>query len=119
MELKGTNKAYITNDWTSPEELKELMEQEQGAKAVSRLAFSEGDVNISGWTCVGQAEISVSLFPPKALLASKISSLRNELEVVRANHQVKVQDLEGKINSLLALPNLIENEIETESESQP
>jgi hypothetical protein len=90
------------------------MEAGKGDIAVASLAFTSPgtDMQVPGWSLVGTAEVSVTLFPPKELLDNKIAALRSELQLTRANAQVKVEELEGKINSLLALPNLSEPESE-------
>ena len=79
-----------------PEELGKLTD-------ASRLLFSTTDMTKSGWTYVGEAEISVTVVDTETLVANKVEALRNQVQSIRANAAVEASRLEDQIQQLLAI----------------
>jgi hypothetical protein len=65
--------------------------------------YSDEDMTSQGWTVAGKAEITVTLVDRDTLVSNKVDSLRKELTKVRADAQVRANELEGQIQKLLAI----------------
>jgi hypothetical protein len=92
-------KAWLTNDWTSPEQL-QLMDQMQLANTLS---FGENDMTKHGWVVVGEATINVKLIDQKSMMENKIDALKAERNKAVADHVVLINGLDDKIQQLLAI----------------
>ena len=95
--VTGKTKAWITQ-YTDPERLKGNDEAVVGA-----IHISPADMKSSGWTCVGEATVTIELVDENTLVANKVESLKKELQTVRAEAQRQVNDLEDKLQKLLAI----------------
>lgn len=70
------------------------------ADIINTLVFNtnEGmDTGLYPWTRVGRAEITVTFADEDQLIANTVQSLRNEQRQVRADAEMKAQNLEVKI----------------------
>ena len=56
-----------------------------------------------GYTQVGTAVIEVEVFEHKEIVANKVGALREEIKATRAKAAAKVTEIEGQIQSLLAI----------------
>jgi hypothetical protein len=95
--IKANVKAWLPG-YASPED---LLGNE--VRAVSSMAYSDEDMLRAGWTLVGEAEINVALVDEDQIILNKVDSLRAEKNRIIADAQVKANDIEGKIQSLLAI----------------
>jgi hypothetical protein len=95
--IKATTKAWLPSH-ASPEDL-----LGDSVHAISTMAYSDSDMQRAGWTLVGEAEITVILVDEDQIILNKVDSLRAEKNRIIADAQVKVNDIEGKIQSLLAI----------------
>ena len=91
--------AWLTNNWTSVDELMK-MPQEQ---LVDKLTCWDANGHIEGWTLVGTAEVSITLDVPEKMIANKVDALKAELTKTQAEAEVKCNLLRGQINNLLAI----------------
>lgn len=69
------------------------------------LNFVEEGLDMSGygWTFVGNAEITLDVPDEKALIENKVAALREEAKLVKADATARVTQIEGQIQSLLAI----------------
>lgn len=102
--ITGTVKAWFTNDWYGPEELKR-----DGIKAVGFLGYSNSDMSTHGWTCIGTAEITITLVDQNQMVANKVEALRKEITKTRADAEMKARGLEEKVQQLLAITNEVKS----------
>jgi len=97
--ITATVGAWLTNsEYYGPDDLNKTPEH-----AIHSLSFVAHDMTRSGWTRVGDAEITITLVDEKTLIGNKVDSLRNEQQAVRAEAQMKDNELESKIQKLLAI----------------
>ena len=95
--ITATVGAWFTSDHAGPDDLARTPEH-----AINSLGFSALDM-AKHWTRVGDATITVTLVDEKTLIGNKVDALRRELQSVRAEAQMKTNDLESKIQKLLAI----------------
>ena len=69
------------------------------------LNFSSFDMADQGWIKVGEAGISVTLRDPNEITASQVAVLREAKRRLQAETEMKVNAIEGQIQSLLAIEN--------------
>ena len=67
------------------------------------LSFSSVDMTPHGWVKVGDAEVSVSLFDSGEITRSQVAVLQEAKRRVQAESQAKINQIEGQIQSLLAI----------------
>ena len=91
--------AWLTNDYTTIDELVKMSQEE----LVSRLHAYDFDGHIEGWTLVGTAEVSITLDDPDKMIANKVDALKVELTKTKADAEAKCNFLQGQINNLLAI----------------
>lgn len=72
-------------------------------KRVDELVVSNNDMTGSGWTFVGEAEVTVHIPDAKTMVANKVEALRNEAAKVRAEATATVARIESQIQNLLAI----------------
>jgi hypothetical protein len=107
MEFTGVSKVWVTSDYFDPRSSKEFVEKGRVDALVGKFVYTNSDMStVPDWTEVGNAMVTVVLFDDDVLLEQKVSSLRSEIKRVRAESQQKIDMLEEKLQSLLALPNL-------------
>lgn len=94
-----TMKAWLTNDYTSPEELHAA----GGLNLLGLVHLSSHDMTDSGWVHVGNATVSLELFPIDGMVEKKVEALKAERDKAIADHFVKINRLNEKINNLLAI----------------
>ena len=97
--ITATMPAWLTNDYTPPEEL----ETGDPDRVASILAYYPKNCDPIRWIQVGTAKIEVTLIDREELIANKANSLRAEIQKVRADAVVKENALTEKLNSLLAI----------------
>lgn len=90
---------WLTNQWTTVEELLG-MTQEQ---LVSKLTCWDIDCHIEGWTLVGTAEVAITLDSKDKMIGNKVDALKAELKKTKADAEVRCNFLRGQINNLLAI----------------
>jgi len=86
--------------YTSPHGLRPDATDEEFASTVS---LSESDMSEHGWTKVGTAVATVTLFSEKEITTNKLTSLQTELRSVRAAAEKKCNAILEQINKLQAL----------------
>ena len=91
--------AWLTNNWTSVDELVKMPQEE----LVSKLTCWDIDGHIEGWTLVGTAEVCITLDDPNKMIANKVDALKAELTKTQADAEVRCNFLRGQINNLLAI----------------
>jgi hypothetical protein len=76
-----------------------------GHRPVSEPLFYEIDYQPAseGHIKIGTAEIVLSLVPPDSIAADEIRALQNQLEAIRAQHQLAQQALLNRISKLQAI----------------
>ena len=105
--ITGKTKAWTTDSYFGPKEIQRMLDNGLENELVSRLSYYDFESPPTDWSEVGHATITVELHSTEVLVEKKVESLRQEVQETRANAQRKVQDLEDKINNLLALPSSI------------
>jgi hypothetical protein len=74
--------------------------------AVSQMIFSDGTgeyLQREGYTHIGTAVIEVDVFDQKEIVANKVDALREEIKATRAKATARCTEIEGQIQSLLAI----------------
>jgi hypothetical protein len=56
-----------------------------------------------GYTVIGTAEITVTVFDKETIIANKIDAMRSEIVSIKADAYQKVVKIEGRIQDLLAI----------------
>jgi hypothetical protein len=96
--VQGTLKAWLPDhSYLRPDQL-------HTEAALNQLVFAAHDMKSSGWTYVGDAEISVTvILTPDELIASKVETLKAQADKIKADAFVEVSRIEDKIQQLLAI----------------
>ena len=96
--ITGTLKAWLPDhSHLNPEQL-------HTEAALNALAFSSFCMRKSGWTYVGEATITVDIIlEPEELIASKVETLKAQQTKLREEVQERINVLEDRIQSLLAI----------------
>lgn len=95
--ITATVGAWLT-EWRGPDDLAHGAE-----RAVTALAYSEQDMTRQGWTRAGEATITVEIVAEQELVDNKVAALREELKTERVKADMKLADIELKIQKLLAI----------------
>jgi hypothetical protein len=74
-----------------------------GEQLVEDISFTELDMSTHGYTKVGTATIEFDLIDRNDMIQNKVAALQAEMQIVKADAQVKVQKLEDQLQSLLAI----------------
>lgn len=69
----------------------------------SKLAFISNDYHPEGWIKVGKATITVEIPETNEIVEAKVASLKEQLQQVRAESQLKINEIEDQIAKLSAL----------------
>lgn len=96
--IAGTLKAWLPDhSYLRPDEI-------QTEKALEELVFSKIDMRSSGWTYVGEADVSVTVvLTTDELIASKIETLKAQADKIKADAHLAVGRIEDQIQQLLAI----------------
>lgn len=70
---------------------------------LTSIRFTNLDMTVAGWTTVGTAEIEVTLHDDDKVKENLIESLQEQKKTIMAQTQVKLNQIEEKIQSLLAI----------------
>jgi len=96
--ISGKTKVWLSQySSVTPQEL------EAGTVGVGRFCFSDPDTAPDHWTCVGDAEITITVADRKTILANKVEALKEEAKSIRAEAHKKCVEIEDKIQKLLAI----------------
>lgn len=91
--------AWLTGNSLTP---KELLDGEP-ARVINGLGYSLHDMTGSGWSLVGEAEITLIIPDENALIANKVEALKHEKASVLAQAQLRATLIEGQIQELLCI----------------
>jgi len=104
MQVKGTVKAWATNNCGGIDQIDFLIEAGKSEKTASILTYTNIDMSqTSGWTEVGVATITVDFFPREAIVSKQIDGLREQLRQHLINAELGKQAIEAQISKLLAI----------------
>ena len=105
MEITGTTTAWLTHEYTTLRNIKEAAVTDAN-RAVSMPTYTSNDMTEHGWVKVGTATITVTLDDPDKINAAQVEALRKEQHHLRAVTEMKLTQLEGRIQSLLCLEHM-------------
>lgn len=91
-----------TKAWISPHSSVSPADLIAGER-IDDLHFSLLAMERSGWTYVGDAEITVQIIDEKSMIGNKVEALRNEAAAIRAEATARVTHIESQIKNLLAI----------------
>jgi hypothetical protein len=91
--------AWLTNNYTTIEELMEMSQEH----LVGLLHPYDATGSIEGWTLVGEAHVFIKLDTHDKMISNKVDALKAELTKTQAEAEVKCNLLRGQINNLLAI----------------
>lgn len=74
-----------------------------GDVGVGHLFYADCDMTESGYTHIGEAEVSVQVFDTKTILANKVEALKEEAKTIRAEAHQRCVRIEEQIQNLLAI----------------
>jgi hypothetical protein len=103
--VTGKTKAWLT-DYGDP---KKLLSNDDN-EAISACVFYPGDMSNACWTYVGEATITIELVNEEQVISNKVDALKKSIVHVRADAQVAINDIQNKIDSLLAITYVPESE---------
>ena len=104
--IQGTQKVWLTDSCSlTPSEIQACIDEGRHEYLIVRLQFSNANMATCGWTEIGTANIEIVLHPQDEVIEKLAVGLREQISIVRAEAQSKVERLEEKLSQLLALPN--------------
>jgi len=71
-------------------------------KHSSRIILGDFDWSADGYPCFGKATVTFTM-PDGDAIQAMVTALQEEIKTERANHHVKITQLEGRIQELLAI----------------
>lgn len=74
-----------------------------GELNVDHIAYATQDMTSCGWFLLGDATVTINLLPPEQQTQAAVLQLREKVAEVKEAAAAAVAELEGQINSLLAL----------------
>lgn len=95
--ITATVPAFITNNLDTPEN----MLTRDPIDAVSSMGYYKSPID--GWVQVGLAEVTVTLFDNSSFVSTKIEMLNKAKVKVQADCELALTQIEGQIQSLLAI----------------
>jgi hypothetical protein len=98
--ITGKTKVWLSDIW-GPQDLQG--NGREGDRVVGRPMYSDTDLSKSGFTYVGEAEITLHILDDDKIVANKIDALKAEKQNVIAEAQLKANKIEERIQSLLAI----------------
>lgn len=101
--IKGTLRAWVP-EWRTVKDLREAA-KDSGNRAAEMLQFTGADQDMSdyGWIEVGTANIDATIDDTVDVTQKQVERLREQIKTVQAAAQEKVNALEDRIKSLLAI----------------
>jgi hypothetical protein len=100
MKIKTITTAWISNSCPlSPEQIL----NPTGEILLKATAFTDTDMSAVGWVKIGTATVEFDLISRNEMIDNKVVALQAEMQIVKADAQVKVQKLEDQLQSLLAI----------------
>jgi|TARA_R110002126_G_scaffold112816_2_gene251142 hypothetical protein len=76
---------------------------DSGDELASQVMLTKLDMAKHGYTRIGTATIEFDLISNKEMIENKVVALQAEMQIIKADAQVKVQKLEDQLQSLLAI----------------
>ena len=68
-------------------------------------SYHQGDMSHHGFVLIGHAEIDIELLTPAEINNGAVEALKAQVQEVRAKAEKEVNQLQDKINQLLAITN--------------
>lgn len=98
MKFKSTAGVYV-NAAYGPDAVADV----EKSRSLSGLCITPADMSSVGYTKIGEADIEVTLFSKEIVIRDSVDTLRKEQSKVRAEAESKVQHIEDRIQSMLAI----------------
>lgn len=100
----GTTKVWTTSQWQNIDHILHTIKEGELDKAASEMTYLNHDMSdTDGWTEVGTATITVTLYPRDELVAKELDGLNAQLQKVRADNQRRENAILDRISKLQAL----------------
>ena len=94
----GTLNAFITSSWTT---LATLAQEEN---PLGLLGYTASEMtSAENWTKIGTAEITVTLFDEKKIVAGMVESIDTRIQSTYAEAELKIKELKQRKQELLAI----------------
>lgn len=71
---------------------------------LSDLVYTNLDMSYSGWIRIGAATITLEIVDRDTITRAAVGALEEKIEEVKAKASAAINELQGQINSLAALP---------------
>ncbi|MGL5117575.1 MAG: hypothetical protein ACRC7C_19860 [Beijerinckiaceae bacterium] len=101
MQITATIGAWINLEYSAMDRMTDAIKTGDHEQAVNEPMYSLG--GLTGYTQVGTAEITLTLFPQNDIQGKQLEALNEQLQVLRAENQRKENYLLDKISKLSAL----------------
>jgi hypothetical protein len=99
--MKTTSNIWLSNtSYLSPSRLLELT-PEQLLNSV--MIYNGDSMQELGYTKIGSAVVEIELFDQNTMIVNKIAVLQETMQVIKAESQKKLQEIETQIQNLLAI----------------
>ena len=107
MKFTAPIKVWLSSNYFDPRTAGTFIEEGREAALATKFNYTNTDMSgTDGWSEVGMAEVTVTLFDDHVLVEKKVEALRSEIQLTRATTQQKITKLEEQLQNLLSLPNL-------------
>lgn len=101
MKITATINAYITGSHLTLKVLSSMSPERAVSSLAMHAPFEYGEPE--GWVKVGTAEVTVTFDDPEKITKTQIAMLRAAQKKVKADCEVALNQIEGQIQSLLAI----------------
>jgi hypothetical protein len=100
----GTLRAWTTSRWTTISEIMGMIADGDTDRVIRSMSFTTADMSDSpDWCEVGTAEITVTFYPQETVATKQLDGLKQQLERVRADNQMRENAILDRISKLQAI----------------
>lgn len=105
MKITGKQKAWLTNQYTTVQDIKDVASCGDAERALGMVFLSSttNDMSSSGWIHVGWADVTFEFINEDQVLQAQVSAINKQIDAVREDANQKVAALTDRLSKLQAI----------------
>jgi hypothetical protein len=102
--ITGTLKVWTASAWRKIDYVLDRHEAGEADEALEALSFVNSDMSrAENWAEVGEATVTVKLYPHDKIVSKELDGLKTQLQAVRAENQQRENAILDRISKLQAI----------------
>lgn len=102
--ITGNVRVWISDTWRTVKDIEDRAARDpDGAVAALSYTHADHDMSDCGWVEIGTAIITATIHDNEAVNAKQVENLKAQIQEIQAEAHKKVQVLQDRIQSLLAI----------------